>query len=141
MPKQPKFRSDPVPTKIPRFRSPGFAGGHLAWRFGRADRGGPWPWSAVDRATLPEVIAKLGSFETMPEHELRSGGSHPVELSTLSRAAIGRLQELQQDDLDFLFSFRLSGANRVWCIQDASVMHVLWWDPRHEVCPSLLRNT
>ncbi len=127
--------------KVPRFADPSFSGGHLSWRFSMGDRNGPWPWTGLAAEKHLEVIARLAGFETLHPHEVRESGSHPVALNELSPAAMRRLQEIEQDDLDTLMSFRLTNTDRVWCVQDGSVMRVLWWDPNHEVCPSLKRNT
>lgn len=43
--------------------------------------------------------------------------------------------DTRRDDIDELMSFRCAGAERVWCIQEANVMKVLWWDPGHQVDP------
>lgn len=133
---------EPQPAKRPKFNDPSIH--HdlpVGWRFGRADKHGPWAWSNHSCETLLETIAKLADLESMREDEWRQRGCHPVPLEQLCKDAHNRLRELDQDDLDELMSFRLSGAERVWCIRDRNVMRVLWWDPQHEVCPSLLKNT
>jgi len=86
-------------------------------------------------------MEKLHRFETMEETEIRAQGSHPVEISKLSKAAQTRLETIQHDDIDELMSFRLTGKQRVWCRMDNSVMLILWWDPEHAVCPSMKKHT
>ena len=114
----------------------------MVWRFSAADRGGPFAWSELsDPAEYKAVMEKLHQFETMEETAIRRGGSHPVEPPQLSKAAYDRLVEIKLDDLDELMSFRITGAGRVWCRMSNNVMLVLWWDPTHEVCPSLLKHT
>jgi uncharacterized phage-associated protein len=29
----------------------------------------------------------------------------------------------------------------VWCIRHLNVMRILWWDPDHLVCPSVMKHT
>ena len=36
---------------------------------------------------------------------------------------------------------RISGPGRVWGIREEHVLDLLWWDPRHEVCPSPKKHT
>ena len=86
-------------------------------------------------------MEKLHLFETMEETDMRRGGSHPVEIDQLCKEARDRLAVIELDDLDALMSFRLTGPSRVWCRMDGSVMMVLWWDPRHAVCPSNKKHT
>ena len=68
-------------------------------------------------------------------------GSHLIRLDRLIPKARKRLREIKEDDLDELMSFRISSKERVWCIQSENIMRILWWDPRHEVCPSQLKGT
>ncbi len=34
-----------------------------------------------------------------------------------------------------------NGKQRIWGIKDRNILKVLWWDPDHEVCPSLKKYT
>jgi hypothetical protein len=144
-PKQPKHvpdvdRSLGQKPKTPRAHP--FRGGSLAWRFSSADRGGPFAWSEIEgRAEIAEVIKKLSFFETMTESEIRDQGSHTIEIDRLSKPARHRLEQIKLDDLDEVMSFRLMGTQRVFCRIDANIMHVLWWDPNHLVCPSIKKHT
>lgn len=45
------------------------------------------------------------------------------------------------DDQDALVSLGLTGRERIWGFIANGVMNLLWWDPNHEVCPSLLKHT
>ena len=51
------------------------------------------------------------------------------------------LVKFHLDNLDELVSLHLSGIERVWGFRMHAVFHVLWWDPHHRVCPSLLKHT
>ena len=131
-PKQPKAAFKPEPQKIPR-AAPIWRGASLVWRFSTADKGGPFAWAALAEATLyKRVMETLHNFETMEEKDIRSQGSHAVEIEQLCKDAKDRLTEIELDDLDALMSFRLAGKARVWCRMDRNVMQVLWWDPQHQ---------
>lgn len=73
--------------------------------------------------------------------EIKSHQSHTVTVSTISNEAQKRLRDIQQDDIDELFSLRLSGTERIWGIRDGRVFYVLWWDPEHTVCPAHKKHT
>jgi hypothetical protein len=79
----------------------------------------------------------MGEFEGMDWGELKQAGCHRVAVNHLHKDAIKRLQAIKQDDVEELYSFRFSGAERMWGIQDGRVIRLLWWDPLHQVCPSL----
>lgn len=88
------------------------------------------------------VLSRLKNFESMTWREIDGNtGSHGVSLSSLSKEARDRLEEIRQDDAPELFSLRITGAARVWGILDEEVFRVLWWDPNHQVCPSIKKHT
>ncbi len=101
----------------------------------------PFGWHQLDGALLLEIREKLKSFESMSWGEIIGPNSHQVAVSLLCKAARDRLSELRLDDLDELFSLRLSAKERVWGVLEHNVLTLLWWDPDHEVCPSLKKHT
>lgn len=132
--KKPKWSAAPEPKKIPKFVDPPIEGGPLAWRFSTCDKKGPFAWSGLtDSVKFKEVIEKLHEFETKTWDEIKKAGSHPIPCVQLEKPARDQLAAIKQDDLDELMSFRLTGANRVWCVQSGNIMRVLWWDPDHQV--------
>ena len=112
------------------------------WRFSGADRNGDFAWSSLDDpASYKRVLEKLHEFETMTERDIGLAGCHAVDVSGCCDQAKSRLQEIELDDLDQLYSFRITGAERVWCRTLGNLMLVLWWDPEHRVYPSKLKHT
>lgn len=99
--------------------------------------GGPWGWDCPDRACIMEIREKLKSFETMNWNQIERAGSHNVETERLCSVAKGRLRDIRQDDVDEIFSLRLTGRKRIWGVRAGPILRILWWDPDHEVCPSL----
>ena len=142
--KQPKAKTPgSIGDKRPHIAAqPNAPGAPLVWQFASFDRNGPYAWSGLsDASHYKKVMEKLHQFETMQETERRAQGSHPVPINNISKSARDRLFETERDDAEELMSFRVSGRERVWCLIDRNIMVVLWWDPRHEVCPSLKKNT
>lgn len=141
--KQPKTAHNVAVKKAAKFASdPSFKGGPISWRFSHADKGGPFPWTCFDDAEITAgILSHLTNVEGLSESDLLKGGSHPIELHKLSKEARDRLEELQHDDLDTLFSLRVKGQERVFCIHHGNIMRVLWYDPEHKVCPSKLKHT
>ena len=135
--KKAKIAYEPNPKKQAKVTEPKELSSHISWRFSSCDKEGPFAWFASDVAKYREVIEKLYTFETMTETERAKTGSHNIEIHKLSPAAKKRLQDIKRDDIDGLMSFRVAGTNRVMCVREGNVMKVLWFDPDHQVCPSL----
>ena len=86
-------------------------------------------------------MEKLQEFEKKNWSQIIHSGSHPIQIANIVKPARDRLEKIHKDDTDELMSFRLTGRNRVWCVQEANIMKILWWDPNHEICPSTQRHT
>jgi hypothetical protein len=134
----------PATGKTPRV-PPEFQGAsdHLspAWRFKRADSGWKCAWKDLPHADVHGILQQLSSAEGMSWAEHGRHGSHNVEIFKLAPEARGRLKQLRLDDLEALYSLRLTGKNRVWGVRDHHILRVMWWDPDHDICPSAKKNT
>lgn len=100
----------------------------------------PFGWHKVDGPKIKYVREKLGHFESMTWNEILVAGrkrNHSVPVEKLCPTAQKRLRDLGQSDLDEVVSLRLSGPERVWGILREGALTILWWDPEHQVCPSL----
>lgn len=108
------------------------------------DCDGPFGWNlCASHEQFLLILKKKGQIESMSFTDLGRGGSHAIESWKLCKEAKDRLEFLKLDDFDELYSLRLTGTQRIWCIREGgtNVMRVLWWDPDHRVCPSTLRNS
>lgn len=115
-----------------------------SWRLGIMDLEGPFGWCQPNIPgvnTLLEIRKKLGNFETMKWGDILNSGSHQISLEDFFKEARDRLRDIGQDDIDELFSLRLSGKERLLGILDAEVLWILWWDPLHLSHPSLKKHT
>lgn len=111
------------------------------WLVSSLDMEGRWGWHNIDRGLFEKVHDRLKSFETMSWTAIEQADCHFISCTDIVRDAQTRLVELQQDDIDDLFSLRVQGRIRVWGIRDGSALKLLWLDPDHEVCPSTKKNT
>lgn len=119
------------------------AGDHatLAWRIGTVDRNGPWGWDKVTQSELVAIHERCADWETMRQGEFFGpGGNKLIPTDHLCPRARARLEELELDDVDGLWELRVGGQPRVWGFRLDNVFRFLWWDPRHEVCPSTKRG-
>ena len=98
-------------------------------------------WVNVTGPAAEAIVDRLKSWESMTWKEIIGQGSHFVDVPRCSRDAQKRLRFLKLDDIDKLLSLRISSRGRVFGIVRDGVFHFLWWDPRHQVCPTLKKNT
>ena len=115
----------------------------FCWRFSDPDMNGPWGWEKASVGEiLGEIIPKLHDYESMTWAAMDgASGSHSIELDKLCKEAQERLSELGRGEQGQLFSLRITGERRVWGVKDVAILRVLWWDPKHEVCPSIKKHT
>jgi len=111
------------------------------WQFNAMDLSGPFHWHLEEINIFREIRNKLSQFESMTWHEIEGDKHHFASVSAISKEAQDRLITLKQDDIDQLFSLRLTGTQRVWGIRIGSIFKILWWDPKHLVYPSKKKNT
>lgn len=142
--KQPLHSEQPPGNKTPRANAAladAWRDEKPSWRFRRVDTDGPWCWTAIG-AGARDVRNTLAEFENAPWRiALAVRGNHSVEVADLCKKARDRLTKLGLQDHDTLYSLHITGRRRVWGYREGSVLHLLWWDPEHEVCPSLLKHT
>jgi hypothetical protein len=127
--------------KTPRGAAPDYEGQFPLWAFRIVDLGGPWCWSALGGDALREVLQRMRELESMTWLAIADTGSHAIDVAGLCKRARDRLMEIQQDDVDQVYSLRVTGRRRIFGIRDGGVLRILWWDPEHEVCPAPKKHT
>ena len=100
---------------------------------------GPYSWRMIDPVDLVRAFEflsqtarrKWGEIITQP-----GGHHHLIETADLVRPACDDLLEAIPGGTDEVMSLRLTGQKRIFGYMEVGVMHILWWDPEHEICPS-----
>lgn len=111
---------------------------HFQWATRGMDFGGPWGWHLAHPCTVyRHIIPELHGFEGMTWQQIQSGtgkgSGHFTEIKKLHRDAQKRLEELGIDPEQPLFELKLDHKmQRVWGLRERK-LHILWWDPLHEV--------
>ncbi len=148
MTKRAKLKKKPTTGKSPRIAAQNSPDSILnrnpAWRFARMDVEGPWGWGNIQSARkFIEILSqKLKNFETMTWKEIdKNGQSHIMPSANISSGAQNRLEEIRLNDIDFLYSIRLSAKERIWGIRECDSFYLLWWDPEHTVYPVPKKHT
>lgn len=99
----------------------------------------PFGWHRLNGPTLTYIRERLSYLETMSWSEILVASrkqNHSISIQNLSKPAQDRLDEMGIA-LDEVVSLRLSGKERVFGYLENGVLVLLWWDPDHEVCPSI----
>lgn len=137
--KTPRIEHLPASSKIPRAAYIPNDSGCPQFQF-ELDMDGPFGWDHFKIKELPDLLAKLFELQRCSWQELKDKGSHLVAIEKLEAPAQKRLRELKRDDLDNLYSLRLTGKKRVWGVKNNNILRILWWDPEHQVCLSNFKD-
>lgn len=115
----------------------------VSWRVGEVELAGPWPWGGIDNAKAGQIHRFLSEMEKLVWGAASQNQARikTIPLERISAQAVARLRETERDDVDDLVELHLSGRERIWGVRRGNVCHLLWWDPRHEVCPSTQKGT
>jgi hypothetical protein len=128
--------------RSPRSHEPNVPQMTPVWSYRIIDWEGKWSWARLFGEERQRVYRKLAEYESMTWSEIEGPtGCHFVEIDDLCKDAKDRLLEIRQDTAPALFSLRITGRERVWGIREINVFRILWWDPFHEVCPSVKKHT
>lgn len=98
----------------------------------------------MEPAVLCEVLRKLADCESMTVSELRGSWRLFKEYDLpggLCKEALDRLTVMRRDDMTAIQRLEFTGLQRLYGFLEGNIFHVVWWDPRHEVYPSKLKNT
>jgi hypothetical protein len=108
-----------------------------------ADDGGTWAWSKMTAAELKIVTDKCKEWERTPANQLFTGSGHkPIPFHNLCPEAQKRLRDIELGEYDGQWwELHLTGQRRIWGVRQRHVFYVVWWDPKHTVCPSRKKHT
>ena len=104
----------------------------------------PFGWHEITKAKVQDIRVRLSSFESMTWNQILVEGKtrhHSIEVWKLCKEAQERLRIIGLGDAEEVVSLGLSGRERIWGIRQGVALLVLWWDPEHQICPSLLKHT
>jgi hypothetical protein len=151
--RQPKVAAGPAARK-PRIAASASTGSeNPLFCFVHADRVTDNEWAFTPGADhAPEVVGKLCEFAKLTWREIErqsTGGQrrhrkhHDMDLDKICSDAQADLKASKLDERfgDTLFRFRLGGEKRLWGFRNGRIFHIVWWDPKHKVCPSEKRHT
>lgn len=143
MSKEKKVKGSGITTanKVPRSLPFRDNDDKISWQFSTMDMTGPFKFCHIRPQTWGKILDRLKHLDARTWAEVIGERDHPIAVEILSPKAKKRLQEIQRDDIDAVFSFHLEGEPRIVGVRVNNVFQVLWWDPNHEVCPAPLKHT
>jgi hypothetical protein len=115
-----------------------------SWRLSNLRMKAPFGWDAIDRDDMKQVIAHFKSLESMTWSDILVASrkhNHHCDVARMSRNAQACIEEDWQGGVDDVLTIRLTNKKRVWGILEGAIVYLLWWDPEHDVYPSLKKNT
>lgn len=115
-----------------------------AWRLGNMRMEPPFGWDTVTRDDMTQIVRHLKGLESMTWSAILIGAkkyNHHCDVAGMSREARACLDDDWQGGADEMLTMRLTNKKRVWGVLDGPIVHLLWWDPEHDVYPSLKKNT
>ena len=140
------------PKKSPRMPSDqdGFYQKKPSWSFAICDLDHDcWGLCCEDNLLdIQSVILKLVSLEgqtwgqilTTPKGKGTGTKNHLIARNDIVKPAQSRLAE-KNIWYDELYSIRINGNDRIWGVIQDGVFSIIWYDPKHEICPSLKKHT
>ncbi len=96
------------------------------------------PFKLDNKNIIKDILEKLKNFEKMKWKDISGKNHHYLDYLSLSKKA---KKELERIDVQEVFSFRLSGRNRLIGIRENECFYIIWWDSDHSFCPSNKKHT
>lgn len=124
----------------------------MSWASDLEDRKGSWSWGVErdwgDELSESYIYPFLSDCQNSTWGQLESqkaGDRHrhiSYDIEQIVPEAQARLIELELDDHDKIFRFRMTNKNRLYgVILNICVFNTVWFDPTHDICPSEKKNT
>lgn len=115
------------------------------WRFDMVDRDGKFAFD-LSRKDFhhKEVLQKLMDYGSMTweeidrqQHDRGKSKHHYLNLEALSDDAKARIRARHlEEETDAIYSFALQNLLRIIGLRQGEEFYVVWYDPKHEFCPS-----
>lgn len=126
-----------------------FYGKTPVWSFSRCDFEHD-KWSVfVNQEKLPSLLLRLKTFEGQTWNEILSDTSgrkcntknHSIPRTKLTKEAQKRIEEINLDDFDEIYSLSITGQHRLWGVIIDGTFCIVWYDLDHEIYPVSKRHT
>lgn len=120
----------------------------IVWSFEKIDRNGEFAFDLNRKDfNVEKVFQKILEFSTMKWCELipsdeRKSRHHLLKNAVFSKIAESRIRALGlEEKTDSFYSFALDNVTRLIGIRNGAICQVVWYDAKHEFCPSPKKHT
>ncbi len=151
VPITPKDRENKL-KKIPIFKKkPAIYDSSMTWCTELSDIDGSWGWgeqrSWSEKEWEEEILRELGALAKLTWSEIakmetgegkgkkRRKRHHPQAVSSIIPEAQERWKELNLEQFDTSYRFRLGGAKRAWGFQCGAHFYLIWYERNHQIYP------
>jgi hypothetical protein len=113
-------------------------------RWSMADLESTWCISKISPDHHVDLVRRIGQLEKSTATEVFDGGTgkdYSLDDGLPNSQANQRLRALNLDDWDRISRISLAGKPRLYGLRRGHEFFALWWDPKHEIWPSKLKNT
>lgn len=128
-------------SKEVRSKACNYSSEKICWQFSTMDLDGPFKFCGLRPETWAKILSVMKEWDKKTWAEVMGGRDHFISVDALSDRAVKRLEEIERDDSDGIYSLHIGGESRFIGVRDRFIFQVLWWDPNHEVCPSHKKST
>jgi len=112
-----------------------------SWKFSKMDIGHiKWSFIKNDCFSKMDIIKRLSDFEKQQWKDIIGERNHFIEIHHLTKEAQNRLTELGLH-YESIFSLTINSRERIFGIMDDGALFLLWYDEKHEICPSHKKHT
>jgi len=139
IPKSENFASSKTPKNIVNPNS--YYSKSPSWRFSKADNEHErWSFTKNDVFGDMDIVGRLSDFEKQVWQDIIGDRNHFIDTHRLIKEARDRMVDLGLY-YDSVFSLTLNGRERIFGIMEDGVLFFLWYDRKHEICPSPKKHT
>ena len=111
-----------------------------SWRVKRVQMVDPYGWHQLTGNEIAAIQAKLAEFESMTWSEIFVLGrkrNHKIPIVHLRCPQAKHWLRNNLPDQTELWTLRFTGAQRVWGIFAEGAYQIIFWDPHHQIMPTL----
>lgn len=119
----------------------GFYARFPSWRFSKIDdEHEKWSFSKNGVWINPKIRLRFSDFEKQEWKHIIGDRNHFISIHQLVKEAQNRITALGLH-YDKLFSLTINGEERIFGILEDGALFFLWYDEKHEICPSQKKHT
>lgn len=110
------------------------------WRVRRALMVDPYGWHELTPKEVIYIQSKLADFESRTWNEIFVKSvkqNHSIEIARLRCQKAKQWLKVNMPQQTELWTLRFTGKQRVWGIFSEGAYQVLFWDPEHQIMPTL----